>query len=95
MNKNPYHLGRSITTDWLIIVGFFVVLSAIFVGLAFYQFSIYRQNDRISNRASFVASTSLLLDRAKLGSAVNYLTEREQKFKELKSSPLRFVDPSR
>jgi len=95
MNKNFYHLGKSITTDWLIIVGVFVVLSAIFIGSAFYQFSIYRQNDWVSNRTAIATSTSLLLDRSKLDLVVKYLTEREQKFKALKSSPLRFTDPSR
>ena len=95
MNKISYHFGKNITIDWLVIVGIFVILSAIFVGLAFYQFSNYQRNNRISYRTAVATSTSLLLDHTKLDSIVNYFTEREQKFKELKSSPLRFTDPSR
>lgn len=93
--NTPYHFGKNSNTDWLIIVGVFVVLSGIFVGLAFYQFSIYRQSDRVFNRVAVATSTSLLLDHAKLDSVMKYIADREKKFKELKSSPLRFADPSR
>jgi len=95
MNKISYHLGKTIAADWLIIVWVFVVLSAFFVGLAFYQFSIYRQDDRVSSRVAAATSTPSLLDHTKLDLVVKNIVEREQKFKALKSSPLRFTDPSK
>lgn len=95
LKKCRYHFGKDSATDWLVIVGVFIFLSAIFVGMAFYQFANYQKNDKVSNRTAVTISTVPLLDQAKLDSVVKYLTANEQKFKELKAAPLRFVDPSK
>ena len=90
-----YRLGKNSATDWLLIVLVFVGLVVIFIALAFYQFSNYQKSDRVSNRTAVATSTTPLLYSAKLDAVVKYIIANEQKFKELKVTPARFVDPSR
>ncbi len=95
LGTDYYHLGQNSATDWLIIVGIFTSLLVIFVVLAFYQFSNYHKSDAVVERSMAATSTVVLFNRAKLDELVKYFAVREQKFNKIKTTPLRFVDPSR
>ena len=90
-----YRLGKNSATDWLIIVGFFASLSVIFAALAFYQFSNYQKSDVVAERSVTATSTAVLFNHAKLDELVKYFAEREQQFNKIKTTLLRFVDPSK
>lgn len=95
LGKIHYHLGKNSAADWLLIVLVFVVLSVVFVAMAFYQFSNYRKSDAVVERSVAATSTAAVLDHAKLDAVVRYFAEREQKFNEIKAAMPRFADPSR
>ena len=93
--KSHYHLGKNVVADWLVIVGVSVVIASVFIVLAFYRFSNYRQNDTAMTRAVSATSTAPLLDRAKLDSVLKYFENREKKFNEIKTAKPRLTEPSR
>lgn len=95
LSDNHYRLGQSSIADWLLIVWVFAALLAIFVALAGYQFFNYWQSDTIAERSVTATSTAILFNHAKLDEAVKYFTEREQKFNKIKTTKLRFADPSK
>ena len=95
LGHNRYSFGKNSATDWLIIVGVFITLSAIFAALAFYQFSSYQKNDMAVERLMTATSTVVSFNRAELDEAVRYFAERERQFNKIKITKPRFADPSK
>ncbi|HEY4495972.1 MAG TPA: hypothetical protein VJC04_01280 [Candidatus Paceibacterota bacterium] len=95
LENGDYHLGKNNIIDWLIMIGFFITLSVIFVALAFYQFSNYQKNETVVERSVEATSTAVLFNHAKLDEVVRYFAEREQDFNNIKNILPHYADPSR